>query len=102
MLATLAESELIDLPKHCAPLPQMSPGTVRLPFSSMDNICEPLWFFNNNPWGVPSKGASVKLKLFAKNRSPLYEVVERRAPLTYRLPVIVEVAPGVFMVRMPF
>lgn len=45
--------------------------------------------------------ASVNLKPFAKTRSPLYEVVDRRTPLTYKLPVIVEVAFGVFIAMMP-
>jgi hypothetical protein len=35
------DSALMDLPKHCSPLPQMSPPTVKFPFSSMESVVEP-------------------------------------------------------------
>ena len=40
----------------------------------------------------------MKLKLLAKNRSPLYEVVDRNAPFTYKLPFIVDVAADALVV----
>lgn len=68
---TSCDKAFNDLPQHWAPLLQTSPVTVRLPFSSMERVVEPFWFLSNRPCGVPSSGASVKLKLLAKNRSPL-------------------------------
>lgn len=50
-------------------------------------------------------GASVNLNPLAKMRSPAYELVARKVPFTYRLPLIVEVAfvaSVVVNVKVPF